>query len=260
MAIVGATSHANCPDRSIGILCVHGFTSSPSVFKTIEKHLVDKGFLVSVPLLPGHGTSLKDLHLVTAKQWIRCVGAAYDDLAGRSSQVIVIGQSLGGLLVTCLAAERPKKLAGVAVLAMPLSLFPVGTKATSLFQRRWVRQLIPGIPKISGQDIRDKVAARTINSYSAISSHGLVQVANMMKKARKKLPQVKAPMMIVHGYNDHTAPFASALQTASLTGSENVRFLALEKSYHLVTSDVERETVAAQLLQFIEEVLTPASQ
>ncbi len=45
------------------ILLVHGLSDSPYSFVDVANKLADQGFLVRVPLLPGHGAKPSDLML-----------------------------------------------------------------------------------------------------------------------------------------------------------------------------------------------------
>ena len=46
------------PNARIGIAICHGFTGSPLSILPWAEFLAGRGFAVSVPLLPGHGTEL----------------------------------------------------------------------------------------------------------------------------------------------------------------------------------------------------------
>ncbi|NDF43604.1 MAG: hypothetical protein EB137_03350, partial [Actinobacteria bacterium] len=50
----GANSH-------IGVILVHGFTGSPASMRPFANFLNKKGYRVTVPLIPGHGSRWQDL-------------------------------------------------------------------------------------------------------------------------------------------------------------------------------------------------------
>ena len=62
------------------------------------------------------------------------------------------------------------------------------------------------------------------------------------------LPQVRAPLLVMHATQDHTAPVASARRIVARAGSsERPALTILPESYHLISCDVERDQVAAEV-------------
>src|SRR3989344_2208199 len=53
----------------IGVLMLHGYTSSPGDFKDFADYLAERNITVYAPLLPGHGTHPRDLKEITAEDW-----------------------------------------------------------------------------------------------------------------------------------------------------------------------------------------------
>ena len=51
------------------VLLVHGFTGSPRSMKDWGRYLADAGFTVSVPRLPGHGTSWQEMNKTRWEDW-----------------------------------------------------------------------------------------------------------------------------------------------------------------------------------------------
>ena len=98
----------------IGVLVLHGFTGSPFSMRGIAEQMANAGFSVEMPLLPGHGTSLDDMIPTRFSDWLGAADAAYESLAARTEQVVVVGLSMGGTL-TCALAERHGEIAGIAL-------------------------------------------------------------------------------------------------------------------------------------------------
>ena len=87
--------------RRIGVLLSHGFTGSPASIVPWGKSLAEQGYAVSVPLLPGHGTTWQDMCTTTYDDYATALEQAFEKLAARSDEVVVGGLSMGG----CLALE-----------------------------------------------------------------------------------------------------------------------------------------------------------
>lgn len=88
-----------------GVLIVHGFGGCRQEVLPLAQYLEERGLLVSVPLLPGHGNGRKDMGLAVRGQWLRTVGQAYEVLADQCERVYVVGFSMGGLLSIRLLTE-----------------------------------------------------------------------------------------------------------------------------------------------------------
>jgi carboxylesterase len=66
-----------------GVLVLHGFTGNPGSMRGIAEAMVEAGFTVEMPLLPGHGTSVEDMVDTGWDDWLAAAEAAYQRLAGR---------------------------------------------------------------------------------------------------------------------------------------------------------------------------------
>ncbi|OBT12130.1 esterase [Vibrio sp. UCD-FRSSP16_10] len=89
-----------------GILLVHGLGDSPYSYHDIAPLLAEKGFVVRVVLLPGHGTRAADLSLPTIEDWQQFVTHQYDLLNKKVDGVWLGGFSTGANLVTALAYQQ----------------------------------------------------------------------------------------------------------------------------------------------------------
>ena len=87
--------HAGGP---VGVLLCHGFTGSPQSLRPWAEYLSEQGLTVSLPRLPGHGTSWQDLARTGWQDWYAEVDVAFGALGRRwCEQIFVFGLSMGGL-------------------------------------------------------------------------------------------------------------------------------------------------------------------
>src|ERR1700685_394618 len=66
----------------VGVLLCHGFTGSPQALRPWAEYLADQGLTVSLPRLPGHGTTWQDLARTGWRDWFAEVDVAFGKLAG----------------------------------------------------------------------------------------------------------------------------------------------------------------------------------
>lgn len=229
-----------------GALMVHGYTGSPQGLRGLGRHLADAGLAVQAPLLPGHGTSWEDLHLRTSEDWRGSVETAYEELAARTEEVFLVSLSFGSALALDFAARHPGKVAGLVSLAGM-----VFTKDPRRHLAPLIAKMVKSIPGV-GNDIADPDNRIEI-AYDRIPPKATLQMLGQCERAKRALPQVTSPILIMHGRQDHTVHPSNASYIYDNVGSADKELLWLERSYHVVTFDYDRDIVADRTLRFIKE-------
>jgi carboxylesterase len=111
--------------ESKAILLLHGFSSSPAVFRHFYPHLCHYRYIYA-PTLRGHGQSIQNFSQATAQDWLLQVEDILTELCQHFETVDVLGLSLGGLLAAYLCPKFPIHhlylLAPALALCSPISL------------------------------------------------------------------------------------------------------------------------------------------
>jgi carboxylesterase len=230
-----------------GVLCLHGFTATPFEFSWLGPRLEQRGFVVSAPLLPGHGNGPAALDRTGWPDWFAGADAAFVDLRSRCDSVAVVGQSLGGLLALHLARNRGDQLACVASLGAPLWLPTwAALAARAVGALGW-----PFVPKRGGPDILDTTAVAGAPVMKVFPPRALASVERFMGVVRAEIDLVSIPTFVAHAEHDHVAPPACAAELARRVGA--VKLVWLPRSYHIGPLDVDRELLADELIGFLTE-------
>ncbi|HET9991000.1 MAG TPA: hypothetical protein VFQ65_20855, partial [Kofleriaceae bacterium] len=98
---------------------------------------------------------------------------------------------------------------------------------------------------------RDRQVRLENPSYRTIPLKALAQLAAFMKVTDEALERVTQPVLVIHGKHDHTAPVACATEIAKRTHARRTKLL--ERSYHLIAADVERDIVAEEVRAFLRQ-------
>ena len=86
---------------------VHGAWHDGSCWTTVATLLRAQGNVVLTPDLPGHGTDATALTKVTFKSYVT---ALIDILASVPTNIVLVGHSMGGMVITEAAARMPEKI------------------------------------------------------------------------------------------------------------------------------------------------------
>lgn len=230
----------------VGCLLVHGFTGSPHEMRGLGEYLSERGVSVVCKLLPGHGADQRELNHVTWRSWVDTVDAGYAELAAHCRSVFVAGLSMGGVLALHLAAHRP--VAGAAAFAAFLT--PSDWRAPLVDIIKYVH---PYDPKGS-IDIADERARAEWAGYDCHPSWGASEMMRLCRHLGDDLPEIRCPVLLMHGRQDHTVAFGQMDLLASRIGSSDIRKVALERSYHVLTVDHERDIVRRETYGFITRI------
>ncbi len=166
----------------------------------------------------------------------------------------ICGFSMGGLLALRLAKLFPERIGALVVMAAPLRLRRMevlGIRAVSRLPidfGAWPRACVP---KLNGSDISDPEMRYGNPGLRAFPIAALKALVDLMDLVRADLPAIKTPTLVVHGRNDHTVPMDDSLELTGSLGSEVIDRLWLDNSFHVVTLDVERDTVIDRATRFL---------
>lgn len=225
----------------MGVLLLHGFSGTPFELTALARALPQE-VEVSAPVLPGHGSTPGELSKVSYEDWIACARSSYRELRARFPWVGVAGLSMGGALAQLLYEEDPPP-DRVVLLATPVKIedrkgkwvLPL-VRLLSL-KNRWI------YVKERGSDLADREERFRVVNYRWVPLEALAELDALLKFVMRKALRATAPTLLLHSQNDHTAPFRHALLLKERLGEE-AYLVALQRSYHVLTRDVEREEVA----------------
>lgn len=252
-------------EAPLAVLCFHGLTGTPYEVRPITDALADRGFAVRAPLLPGHD-SLEALERSTWREWYDFAEAAFDALYdGGRRRVLVIGFSMGSLLALRLASLRPHDPAGVVGVSVPLQLEDWKRHAVlalaRLRQNRFLHGLVGRRDKSGGRDVRIRREAEA-PALDAFPYPTLAEFVALQEEVRELLPNLVAPLLLLHGQYDHVTPPEASARVAQMVSSPRVERTVYPSSFHQLALDLDRDAVCRRIVEFAVSVLgepTPAS-
>jgi carboxylesterase len=241
--------------RSLGCLLLHGFTATPEEVRPLAVALANAGFPARAVRLPGHATTPDDLAHEGWRDWLRCAEQGLAAARASAPRSAVAGVSLGALLALLLAARRPTEVAAVVCCGTPILL--ADRRPALLRSLRWLpplRRRYAMVPKTGGRDIGDPAARAASRSYDVMPLPALLSALELRTVVRRQLARVTQPVLVLHGRHDHTAPLTNVALLQRRLGSRWIESRILERSWHVLTEDVERDEVGRLAVDFLTRV------
>jgi carboxylesterase len=239
-----------------GVLCLHGITGTPYEVRPLAEALGRLGCSVEAPMLAGHGNSLRELALSRWGDWLQSAQRAMEAVSARAGgrPIAICGFSMGGLLALRLARMFPERVAALVVMAAPLRLRRMqvmGIRAACRLPVDFRSLPAVCIPKLKGSDISDVSLRRQNPGLRAFPLAALENLLDLMDSVRADLPSIRMPTLVVHGRHDHTVPMDDSFELTGSLASDVIERLWLERSYHIVTLDVERSVLIDTVTKFL---------
>jgi carboxylesterase len=219
--------------------------------RPVAEALAAEGYTVELPLLPGHGTAVEDMIPTRWPDYVEAAEAAYRDMAGRCDAVALVALSVGGTL-SCWLAENHAEVAGM-VLVNPFIDPPADSFRDVL---RGVldsgTDVAPGVGSDIAKEGMDELA------YPGTPIEAALSLFEGIDAVAARLDEVRCPVLLLSSRQDHVVPTSSGdVLVAGVSGP--IERVWLEHSYHVATLDLDAELVVSRTLQFVGEVLGPAS-
>ncbi len=238
--LVGAEGFVLDRPNAPGVLLLHGAGDTPQTLRELGRHLHDRGFAVSAPLLPGHGRSVRDFRRVRATAWHAAALAAYDELHAGRRWTGIVGLSMGGALAAIIASERPQ--AEALVLLAPYLGLPRSLRLAAAVWR--VANLFS--PYFSSEDprsIRNPEAAVHGLAYGVFTPAAARALQQLADAGAAVLPAIRTPTLIVQSRQDNRVAPGVAERAYARLGTADRRLAWVSMGGHVITVDYGKERV-----------------
>jgi carboxylesterase len=249
-------------ESELGVLLLHGLTGTAAEMAPVAEALVGR-FPLWVARVAGHETSVAELARTSWRDWYASAVKGADALLRVTPRIVVIGLSMGALLAVRLAVERTDRVAGVGLLSPAIAL-----------RRSWLRWLavplrmlaavdaqVPAVQRLlaplamtkGGSDIADLEVRNRHQGYRQVPLRALLNLLQLQRLVWNDAPALTQPTLVMHATNDHTCPIDTARSLFERLGSHDKRLVVLDRSFHVVTVDCQREQVLTELDTFIKQ-------
>lgn len=230
------------------LLMLHGSGDTPQTLRYLALRLHEAGFTVRAPLLPGHGRGLRDFSRVSAEAYRRAADEELEQLRATHAWVGVVGLSMGGAIAARLAAahREVRVLVLLAPYLAPRWSVSVVGRASALWSL--------AVPYLGGRggvfSIHDPVARSESFAYGVFPPRAVRALVDTAAAARRALPAITAPTLVVNSREDNRIPTALATSATAALRAPTERHWVTGCG-HVITVDYCRDAVATLVLDFI---------
>lgn len=252
------------------IILIHGLTGTPNEMRFLANFLNREGFTVFCPRLANHGAPLDILKKTKWQAFYQTVRACFLANRGKYDKIYAGGLSMGALLALLLADEFKDEISGVSCLSP--TLFYDGWNCP------WYRVFLPltyfnplkyffYFKEEPPYGVKNQAIQRRIHEYYAkadlknlqgVDQFGypyfpvslLYQLEKLVAHLTGRLPHVAVPLQLVQAKEDDMTSVRNSQFIYDRVRSHDKEMVLLHNSYHIVTADQERYTVAQKMAAF----------
>jgi carboxylesterase len=230
-------------DRPESVLLLHGWTGSPAHMRDLGQRLNDAGYTVVGPLLAGHGTTLDDMATTGWRDWLGSAAEPAMDILEGGDTLHLVGLSMGGIISLLLATSLDA--ASVTTINAPLLVRDRRSYLAGLY--RGSKRIEHAEPPVAAPPEMRKYQQQ----YNGTPLGTAAELADLIRAARRSLSKVTCPALIIQSKTDETVRPKSATIIYDGLGSADKGIVWLECSRHVAVVDVEREAIAASILEHL---------
>lgn len=227
------------PQQDSALLLLHGFASSPAVYRAILPQI--RGYdRIVCPVLPGHGESIQTFAQFTAQDWQEAATQHCATLIKEYARVSVIGLSLGGVLALGLSQMFP--LHHLYLLAPALKL--QYSAAYVLLAARLLHFVgWKTMANHAGNFYTDQYEELT---YRRLPMQAIMEILAYIKTQQYPIPQCATDLFL--GRYDNIVD--SQTIARQYVQSPQVQIHWLEHSAHILPLDGDREIILQSINDF----------
>jgi carboxylesterase len=256
------------------VLLIHGLTGTPIEMKGLANFFYRRGYSVLCPRLACHG---EPLHILKKAKWQDFYRSAKEALLRipPDQKIFTAGLSMGALIALLLAEEFSERVSGVTTLSPTLfydgwnipwshCLLPLAYYTPVRYFAYFKEEPPYGI---KNERIRNKVHEyyknASLSDVSEVAQYGYPyfpttlfrELHLLIRHLMKKMPGIRTPVQMIQALEDDMTSVKNSQYIHDHIASTQKETVLLHDSYHVITADQERRTVAQKMHEFFCRIL-----
>jgi len=228
--------------QGVGVLLIHDFGAKPGQMRDLASYLNDSGYTTYGLRLPGHGQPLHTLAYSSARQWFEAAEEGVWLLKESATNVVTLGQGVGGILALLLAAHL-REVGGVVSLAAPVRM-----------KARWIT-LMPLLEPFIKYRFQKLYNEHSEVYHRYMPTSAIAAMGDLIRHYTDHLARVTCPVMLLQSrLDDFSNPLKSPKIIQSSIHSSTCRIRYVGQKYVLAEKNPDQEEINDLIADFINEI------
>ena len=232
--------------NKVGILLIHGGGGGTCAdLKPLAEDLHKKGsYTISIPLLPGFGTTPEELRKTRINDWKSTLKKELSILTDKCDKIVVGGHSMGGILTLLLAANY--NLDCIFTISAPTGI------QRFLFHLVPIFKIFVKYHTINSEQFKKDTDGNWVG-YDKIPLNIATKMKKLMKEMKKSLTDVNCPVLLFQGRLDSEIKRDSMDYIFNNIKSKRKRKVWLENNNHPILDSPDHNQIILEVVKFINE-------
>lgn len=220
----------------LGCLIIHGFGGGIYEIKSLADYLGGNGYMIACPKLKGHTGIGRDMKNADYKDWITSAEEELIKLTEKTSNIAIVGFSMGGLIAVNLACKYNIK--AIVTINTPIYYWNIYRVFLNILE-----------------DFKNKEASNFMRYIKAKKASPIISMINfllLLNSTKPKLINIKCPFLIIQTKDDDTTKLKSANYIYNNICSIDKKINVYEKGGHLVLNSPYKEKVIKNIEIFLK--------
>ncbi len=224
------------------ILFIHGYPTTPHMYKEVAKYSSENGFDVYAPLIPTFGSCLEDFTKTNFSSWFGFIENYYSKLRREYKKLYVVGVSMGGAMALKIAEVETEfnKPDGIAVLSAPVVYNSIKDHVVTNPASTLLRIIKIFKKSINGRCVtyiaNENDGAEYWHGYRGLFPSQALSLIYNLKEIRKNLDKVDVPVIAIHDLTDKTVKYKNHKIIEKEIRSKNTKFITTEMDSSSINS------------------------
>ncbi|KKM82387.1 hypothetical protein LCGC14_1320150 [marine sediment metagenome] len=235
--------------NSVGFLIIHGGGGGTCAdLKPLAQDLnKERGYTIKLPLLPGYGTSPRDLRRTPISSWRFALENEVKALREECEKIIIGGHSMGGLLALILAANFNFD-------ALFTINAPIGIRRFGLFLVPFIN-IFMKYHSINSVQLKKETNGRWVG-YDKIPINIGVKVKKLIRETKMSLPKIFCPAIFFQGCLDSEIKKESLNYIFNNINTQHKKKIWLKNNDHSILDSPDHKQIVLGLTEFIDKICT----
>ena len=230
----------------IGIIMIHGGGGGTCAdLKPLAEDLHEKGgYTISVPLLPGYGTSPEDLMNTSIQDWYDHLEKEMQTFQQKCEKIYMGGHSMGGVLALISASKHDFN--GIFTISAPYDLKGILPKLIPLAKLFRIKY-----HGVESDKLREETGGKWVG-YDKIPVNIGKKMLKMLKEMKKLLRAIKSPALLMQGRFDSVIKKSSMENIYNAIKTQKKKKVWLEQD-HPILLCFEHDRIVSEIIAFIDD-------